>query len=450
MNTQSGTLIAGMQTPESQGFAAETASLSEWLGYLEALHPSEIDLGLDRLRQVAECLQVTTLPCKVITVAGTNGKGSTVALLESVLRRAGYRTGCYTSPHFLHYNERIALNGKPVSDALICAAFRQIERARGDISLTYFEFGTLASFIIFAEQKPDIAILEIGLGGRLDAANLIDPDIAIVTTIALDHESWLGHDIAQIGREKAGIFRPGKPAIIGSETLVSSVRETAEVIKTSSIDQLGVTYRWQQTKDGWNWQQLNQAGDVTLQYLQLPELSLPTDNAATVIQALQYLDAMGIKIPTVALYEGLKAASLTGRLQRIGRFMLDVAHNPHAAEYVSKRLPVVKGRRVALLGMLDDKDIESVLDIMAPYFDTWYLAQLDGPRATDVSRIEAHLLGLGCVNICTFDNVSSALTGVLADTDDQDLVFVFGSFYTVAGVLAEKERLLVCTSYERN
>lgn len=440
MTTQPGSLSAGAQTPDFQGFAADAASLSEWLGYLEALHPTEIDLGLDRLRQVAGRLNITELPCQVVTVAGTNGKGSTVALLDSILRAAGYRTGCYTSPHFLRYNERITLEGQPVADALICDAFAEIEQARGEISLTYFEFGTLASLLIFAQQKPDVAILEVGLGGRLDAVNLIDPDVAIVTTIALDHESWLGADIEQIGREKAGIFRPGKPAIIGSKNIVGSVRASAEQLETSSIDQLGKSYRWQVADKGWNWQGFDADGHLVQQYLQLPELTLPTDNAATVIQALQYLD---VEVSATALYQGLQQASLTGRMQRLGRFMLDVAHNPHAAEYVASRLPQVKGKRVALLGMLDDKDVESVLDIMAPHFDAWYLAQLDGPRATDVRRIESHLLELGCVNIRSFDTIACALSGVLAETDDQDLVFVFGSFYTVAGVLAETARLPV-------
>ncbi|OOV88916.1 bifunctional tetrahydrofolate synthase/dihydrofolate synthase [Oceanospirillum linum] len=427
-----------MQTPDFQGFAAETASLSEWLGYLEALHPTEIDLGLDRLRKVADRLGATSLPCKVVTVAGTNGKGSTVALLESVLRAGGYQTGCYTSPHFLSYNERITLDGKPVTDTLICNAFAQIEKARGDISLTYFEFGTLAALLIFAEQNVDVAILEVGLGGRLDAVNLIDADISVVTTIALDHESWLGSDIEQIGREKAGIFRKGRPAIIGSEKMVPSVRETAKALGCSSIDQLGQQYRWQKADKGWNWQQLNAAGEVELQYLALPELSLPVDNAATVLQVIRHL---GLSLPAQAIYQGLASAQLTGRMQRIGRFLLDVAHNPHAANYVVQRLPEVSGKRVALLGMLDDKDIESVLDVVAPYFDVWYLAQLDSPRATDVQRIESHLSAKGCVNIRSFGSVSSALSSALQETDDQDLIFVFGSFYTVADVLAEKKRL---------
>lgn len=439
MNTQSGTSAAGTQTPDLQGFAAETASLSQWLGYLEALHHTEIDLGLDRLRQVAGRLGVTRLPCQVVTIAGTNGKGSTVALLDSILRSAGYRTGCYTSPHFLHYNERIALDGAPVSDDLICDAFARIEKARGEISLTYFEFGTLAAFLIFADQQPDVAILEVGLGGRLDAVNLIDPDVSVVTTIALDHESWLGADLQQIGREKAGIFRAGKPALIGSSSMVASVRETAETLGCSRIDQLGVSYRWYKADKGWNWQQLNDAGEVTLQYLQLPEVDLPTDNAATVIQLVQHLP---FEVPAAAIARGLASARLTGRMQRIGRFMLDVAHNPHAAEYVAKRLPAPQGKRVALLGMLDDKDIESVLDIMAPHFDAWYLAQLEGPRATDTGRIQSHLCALGCDTIRSFDSVTQALDAVLASTSDQDLVFVFGSFFTVAGVLAEKERLM--------
>lgn len=440
MNTQSGISVAGTQPPDLQGLAAETASLSQWLDYLEALHPTDIDLGLDRLRQVAERLDVTSLDCQVVTIAGTNGKGSTVALLDSVLRAAGYRTGCYTSPHFLHYNERITLNGQPVSDALICDAFRRIEQARGGTSLTYFEFGTLASFLIFADQQPDVAILEVGLGGRLDAVNLIDPDVAVVTTIALDHESWLGSDLEQIGREKAGIFRPDIPVIIGSAQMVNSVRETAKQLGAASIDQLGHEYDWQAADSGWNWQQRTPEGVISQQYLQLPALTLPTDNAATVIQVIQRL---ALPVPAQALYQGLADAQLTGRMQRLGRFMLDVAHNPHAAEYVIRQLPQIPGKRVALLGMLDDKDIESVLNIVAPHFDAWYLVQLEGPRATPVKRIEAHLRSLGCDNIRCFDSVADAIEPVAADTSDQDLVFVFGSFYTVAGILAERDRLPV-------
>ncbi len=273
--------------------------------------------------------------------------------------------------------------------------------------------------------------------GTNDWSNfLIDQANAIA--IDLDHTQLLGRTLKEIAREKAGIFRSGKPAIIGSQQIVNSVRETAEALGCSSIDQLGYQYRWSQADQGWNWQQLNAEGEVTLQYLQLPDVNLPTDNAATVLQVIQHL---GLDIAGDALYQGLAAAQLTGRMQRLGRFMLDVAHNPHAAEYVAKRLPQVEGKRVAFLGMLDDKDIESVLDIMAPHFDVWYLAQLEGPRATDVKRIESHLSALGCDNMRSFENVSSALDSVLEETCDQDLVFVFGSFFTVAGVLAEKDRL---------
>lgn len=428
---------------QSAAFNPEYANLAQWLAYLEALHPNEIDLGLDRLRQVAERLQVTTLPCEVITVAGTNGKGSTVAMLDSVLRHAGYRVGCYTSPHFLHYNERISLNGSPVTDELICNAFAQIEQARAEISLTYFEFGTLAAFLIFAEQKPDFAILEVGLGGRLDAVNLIDPNVAIVTTIAKDHESWLGSDLEQIGREKAGIFRANIPALLGAQQMPQSVRATAESLGASCIAQLGQSYRWlpEDNADLWQWQQLNAEGEVSLCYQALPKPSLPLDNAATVIQAVQLLNK---PVEPKAIYQGLAKAQLTGRMQRIGRFLLDVAHNPHAAQYVAERLqeqPKTTGKRIALLGMLDDKDIESVLEIMAPHFDAWYIAQLSGPRATSVQRVLNKLKQLNCDNCQGFSGVSQALEAVLKNTQASDQVLVFGSFYTVAGVLAEKERL---------
>ena len=455
------------------GIDTATANLEQWLAYLEAVHPSEIDLGLDRLRQVATRLDVLTLPCEVVTVAGTNGKGSTVAMLDSVLRCAGYKVGCYTSPHFLRYNERICLDGEPVSDELICQAFTRIEQARKDpvgeeISLTYFEFGTLAAFLIFAEQKPDIAVLEIGLGGRLDAANLIDPDLSIVTTVAMDHESWLGSDLEQIGREKAGIFRPGVPALIGSleGKIPNSVRETAETLGCGGIYQLGKEYSWQSEDGGqndesasgiestvdierqsekWQWQQLSEQGELQQQYLNLPRPGLPVDNAATVIQAVKLMQH---SVPTAAIYQGIEQASLTGRMQRIGRFLLDVAHNPHAATYVVQQLQrkaqsqSQQGKRIALVGMLDDKDIEAVLEITAPHFDEWYVAQLDGPRATPAGRIVKYLQEQGCQHCQTFDNVSLALDKVLQQSTEQDQVLVFGSFFTVAGVLAEKERLL--------
>lgn len=447
------------------GIDTAKANLEQWLAYLEAVHPSEIDLGLDRLRQVAQRLDVLTLPCEVVTVAGTNGKGSTVAMLDSVLRCAGYKVGCYTSPHFLRYNERICLDGEPVSDELICQAFTRIEQARKDpageeISLTYFEFGTLAAFLIFAEQKPDIAVLEIGLGGRLDAANLIDPDLSIVTTVAMDHESWLGSDLEQIGREKAGIFRPGVPALIGSLAgkIPNSVRETAENLGCSGIYQLGKEYSWQSEDselstestscvenepEKWQWQQLSEQGELQQQYLNLPRPGLPVDNAATVIQAVKLMQH---SVPTAAIYEGIEQASLTGRMQRIGRFLLDVAHNPHAASYVVQQLQRKSqsqgGKRIALVGMLDDKDIEAVLEITAPYFDEWYVAQLDGPRATPAERIVNYLQEQGCQHCQAFDNVSLALDKVLQQSTEQDQVLVFGSFFTVAGVLAEKERLL--------
>jgi dihydrofolate synthase/folylpolyglutamate synthase len=434
----------------NSGIDIHNASLNEWLAYLEALHPSEIDLGLDRLRQVAQRLNVQSLPCEVITVAGTNGKGSTVAMLDSVLRHAGYQVGSFTSPHFLHYNERICLGGEPVSDEMLCDVFARIEQARAEISLTYFEFGTLAAFLIFSDQKPDFAILEIGLGGRLDAANLIDPDLAIVTTVAMDHESWLGSDLEQIGREKAGIFRPNIPVLIGSKAgkIPVSVRAHAEAIGVTGIYQLGQEYNWQiedtstaGLTNTWCWQALSSTGDVTEEYLALPKPVLPTDNAATVIQAVKLLKQ---PVSTAAIYQGIQKASLTGRMQQVGRFLLDVAHNPHAAHYVANQLQqkTVKGKRVALMGMLDDKDVESVLQIMAPCFDAWYVTELDVPRATPVERIINTLHQSGCKDCYGFTDVEQALTQVLQDTSDDDQVLVFGSFFTVAGVLAIKERLL--------
>ncbi|KKK73791.1 hypothetical protein LCGC14_2890280, partial [marine sediment metagenome] len=296
-------------------------SLSEWLSLLEARHPTEIEFGLDRIGRVAVQLGLShSMPGKkVITVAGTNGKGSCVAALESILLAAGYRVGSYTSPHFIDYNERICLNGQSVSDQTICAAFERIESVCGDTSLTYFEFGTLAALLIMDQAELDIVVLEVGLGGRLDAVNLIDADIAIVTSLALDHQDWLGDDLNQIAAEKAAISRSGRPLIYGDVTPVPGLLVAAGEIGAQL---------WLNGRD-FSLSEVNEASNT----------SLPQNSVACAVQAVKLLD---LRIADTIIEQGLQAVNLLGRFQQIDlegvRLILDVAHNPQATELLAQRL----------------------------------------------------------------------------------------------------------------
>ncbi|MDR2213105.1 MAG: bifunctional tetrahydrofolate synthase/dihydrofolate synthase, partial [Pseudomonadales bacterium] len=262
-------------------------SLPEWLSWLERLHPSTIDLGLERVRQVYERLALDLRHSRIVIVGGTNGKGSTVTMLASVLRAAGYRVGTYTSPHLLRYNERVAIDGEPVSDADLCRAFAAVEALRGEVSLTYFEYGTLAALALFAERRPDYLLLEVGLGGRLDAVNIVEPELSILTNVALDHLDWLGDTREAIGREKAGIFRPGKYALYGELDPPQSVLSEAARIGALLLRQ-GEDFSWEDNGDTWTWRGRDARGaELTLSAL--PRNGFPLDNAATVVQALQLL-----------------------------------------------------------------------------------------------------------------------------------------------------------------
>ena len=307
------------------------SNLAEWLQRVESLHPDEIDLGLARIAQVSRQMGLSDIAGKVVTVAGTNGKGSTVCMLSSILVAAGYQVGSFTSPHLIHYNERVRLNGTPVSDEALCQAFARVDEARQDIELTYFEYGALAAFDLFARSDLDVVVLEVGLGGRLDAVNLIDPDVAVLTTIALDHQDWLGETREEIGIEKAGIFRAGAPAVCGETDLPLTVINHAQAL-SANLMRRGEVYDFHKHADAqiegmqvWDWQGSRGDQPVSLQNLPLP--SLPLVNAATTLQALHQLD---LDIPEQAIREGLLNANLPGRYQRLDQpvpMLLDVAHN---------------------------------------------------------------------------------------------------------------------------
>ncbi|SPJ33293.1 bifunctional tetrahydrofolate synthase/dihydrofolate synthase [Kushneria phyllosphaerae] len=415
-----------------------SCTLTQWLAHLEKLHPVAIDLGLDRIRVVAERLGLLSglIARQVVTVAGTNGKGSTVAMLEAVARAHGLSTACYTSPHLLRYNERLLFDGDEVSDDALIDAFERIEAVRGDTGLTYFEMGTLAALVIIRDRAPDMAILEVGLGGQLDATNIIDADIGIVTSVALDHADFLGTDIEKIGAEKAGILRAGRPAILGSRHMVKSVAAHAAALPVSHCLVLGQDFDWQREERGrWLWQCPTGALASTL--TALPDPGLPLDNAAS---ALTALEALGIPLEAERLEQAFSGIRLAGRMQRIGRYCLDVAHNPHAAGYVADQLaqrPVT--RRVALLGMLGDKDAEGVIDALWPVVDDWLVVTLSGARARPGDALAEIIRARGGQVMAMADGPAAGIDW-LEQHSQHDDVLVCGSFFTVAEVLARLER----------
>jgi len=426
-----------------------TRTLEQWLNWQSRLHPAEIELGLERLRIVWSRLSTTSFDCPVITVAGSNGKGSTVALLESILTAAGYRCACYTSPHLLRYNERVRINQKAVSDDQLCCAFEQVEQARQNTTLTYFEFGTLAALWLFQQQPLDAVILEAGLGGRLDAVNIIDADVAVLTSLSLEHCDWLGDDLEQIGFEKAGIFRAGQPAVCGIRQPPDSVIQTAgktgarllclsrdfdyQLMPDLQSDQ-GSDLHFGQPADHWRWQgqQSQRRG------LPLPALrgEVQVRNAAVALAVLEQLDAR-IPVDQQAVRNGLIEVQLAGRFQLLPgevEIVLDVAHNPESVEVLLENLLThpVTGRTRAVFSLLSDKDVSVMLKLMVNQVDDWYIAPLDVPRAMSCSRLSDELKKAGASHITTCESVAAACRSARAEALTGDRIVVCGSFYTVA------------------
>ncbi|GEA52630.1 bifunctional folylpolyglutamate synthase/dihydrofolate synthase [Vibrio inusitatus NBRC 102082] len=405
-----------------------TSSLTVWLDYLQSIHTSAIDLGLERVSQVAQkATPSLTKPApKVITVAGTNGKGSTCAIMEAILLDAGYSVGVYSSPHLIRYNERVRINGEELSDDYHVAAFDVIEKLRGDISLSFFEYATLAALHIFQQKKVDVVLLEVGLGGRLDATNIVDHDVSIITSLAVDHVDWLGDDINVIGFEKAGIFRAGKPAICGQPNAPMTVAAHADDID-ATLYQVEYQYSYREDGELWHWQ--SGSFDVT----DLPKPNLPLANAATALMALGVSD---LDLTDVNIVNGLKNAKLTGRMQLLSQkptVILDVAHNPHSAEYLvaqlQQRYPEQKIR--AVVGMLHDKDVAATLNALSGCMQHWYPASLEGPRAASATEL-CQYLDKGTVG---FKNPVEAFEQAMNDAGKDDIVVVLGSFFTVGAVL---------------
>ncbi|OOE79828.1 bifunctional tetrahydrofolate synthase/dihydrofolate synthase [Salinivibrio sp. ML198] len=405
-----------------------TSSLTTWLSYLESIHTSAIDLGLERVAAVADRAQLTKPAPTVITVAGTNGKGTTCALLESILRHAGYRTGVYSSPHLIHYNERVRINGKWLDDAAHSKAFATIEKVRGETSLSFFEFGTLAALQLFKQHALDVVILEVGLGGRLDATNVVEHDVSVITSLALDHCDWLGDDINQIGYEKAGIFRADKPAVCGQPFPPASVAAHADSIG-AELHQLGYQYHYTLTDDTWCWA----AGAFELTALPIP--AIPLQNAATALMALGVAD---LEIADTHISDGLASVSVPGRMQVVAKApytVFDVAHNPHAAAYLAEKLAECKAERGghvhAVVAMLSDKDMAGTLACLDGIVDHWYPASLSVPRGAPADSLPVSASQ-------QFASPSEAYQHALKHAEPaRDCVVVFGSFHTVGQVMSE-------------
>lgn len=406
-----------------------TSPLVTWLSYLENLHSKTIDMGLDRVSQVAAHLDVLKPAPFVFTVAGTNGKGTTCRTLESMLMAAGYKVGVYSSPHLVRYTERVRVQNTELAESAHTASFAEIEAARGDISLSYFEYGTLSALWLFKQAQLDVVILEVGLGGRLDATNMVDADVAVVTSIALDHTDWLGPDRESIGREKAGVFRANKPAVVGEPDMPHSIADVAQE-KGALLMRRGVDWQYAMTGDSWRFSD----AQGVLDNLPLPQV--PQPNAATALAAIR---ASGLTVSEQAMREGIQNALLPGRFQIISespRLILDVAHNPHAAAYLAERLKSLPktGRVLAVIGMLHDKDIAGTLACMETVVDCWYCAPLEGPRGASAEQLMEHL-----AQGKAFENVALAWHAAMADAKPEDTVLVCGSFHTVAHVMEVME-----------
>lgn len=409
------------------------SDLETWLCYLEQLHPSSIELGLERVKSVAERLDLLQPAPYIFTVAGTNGKGTTCRTLEMILLAANKRVGVYSSPHLLRFTERVRINNQESTPSDTVKAFAAIEKARGDVSLTYFEYATLAALYQFKQAQLDIVILEVGLGGRLDATNIVDADIAIITTIGIDHVEYLGYTRESIGQEKAGIFKPKSIAVVGEPEIPSSILDVAHAINCPIFA----------VNKDWSYQQIDklswQFNSSIKQYKNLPIPHVPLDNAATAIAALSYSP---FSITQKQIDSALEKTSLIGRFQIIQSsptVIVDVAHNPHAASYLVKQIELLKQQQLKVgkvrfvIGMLKDKDIKSTLSIFNA--DQWYCASLYGERGCNADILKQFLQEENVANIATFDSVYEAYQKAMQEAKEDDIIVICGSFHTVSAVL---------------
>ena len=414
--------------------------LSDWLTWLETLSPKEIDLGLERVRSVLQRLSIET-PAKVLLIAGTNGKGSSVAMVEALLRAAGYRVGAYTSPHIIRYNERIVVDGVPAEDEQIIAAFERVAASRHDAPLTYFEFGTLAAVVVFATRDLDVWVMEVGMGGRLDASNVIDPTASLITNVALDHCDWLGDDLEKIAFEKAGVMRKGVPTVFGAREVPKAVRQRAEAIGAELL-LLGRDFDYERAERDWSFT----GREVARSSIALPGLqgAFQVQNAAAV---LALLEAAGLSkaLDAALLEQVLPNVALAGRWQAVSAagadWLLDVAHNPAAATVLSESLAATRGagKTWAIIGLLDDKDAEGITTALNPEVDHWSAVTADSPRAisaNELARRVANCTGRPCR---IGDSLDEAMEYARRNASENDRILLTGSFYLVGPALLTLE-----------
>lgn len=425
--------------PEPSHLSAKNSAdfdLNDWLAYIEALHPKDIEMGLGRVAEVKQRLNLQyTFP--VITVAGTNGKGSTCAMLEHIHHAEGYRVGTYSSPHFLRYSERVRVACEEINDDDLIAAFRAVENARQATQLTYFEYGTLAAMWHFAQARLDVVILEVGLGGRLDAVNVFEPDCAVVTSVDLDHMDFLGNTRESIGAEKAGVFRANVPAICGDDHPPQSLISHAQKIG-ADLRLIGRDFGFERVAKSWNYQ----SKQKPLKDLPMPALKgdFQLENASCVLTVVEALQAK-LPVSHEAIVEGLCSVKLRGRFQTVAHHpevILDVAHNPHAAKSLATNLEQTasSGKTVAVFAMLADKDIAGVIQALSKQVDVWYLAEIKHARASSLNAISALLEAqLPQAKIKTFESVTQAYHQACIDADENDRIIALGSFFTVAEVM---------------
>ncbi|RBP50975.1 bifunctional tetrahydrofolate synthase/dihydrofolate synthase [Arenicella xantha] len=415
-------------------------TVNQWVEYIQTLHVRNIDMSLERIRAVFARMHPDGVPFKVVSVAGTNGKGSTSELLSSIYRAAGYRVGKYTSPHLVQFNERVELLGEPVDDVRLLVAFERVESQRGDITITYFEYATLVAIEVFCSEKIDIAVMEVGLGGRLDAVNMLDADLAIITNISIDHTAWLGDTVEQIAVEKAGIARAQRPCVIASTTPPKTLIEACQAIG-AEITQLDRDFCVRlDAPDEWAFV----GQDCLYNHLPLPfgQLGVQLDNASGAIQAVvSLLDVLPVEPSAIA--KGLRNAAIRGRCQVVSvapMVVVDVSHNVASVSRLQQFLSEqsVRGRIVAVCGMLRDKQIHESLAIMAPLVDEWYLSSIEGERGSPAQAIDALLQELedeGQTGTRCFNNAEAAYKAAVATLTADDCLVVFGSFYIVGDIL---------------
>ncbi|MCT8549898.1 bifunctional tetrahydrofolate synthase/dihydrofolate synthase [Glaesserella parasuis] len=415
-----------------------TDSLETWLSYLEKSHFKPIDMGLERIRKVAEELDLLKPAPYVITVAGTNGKGSTCKLLEMALLKAGLKVGVYSSPHLIHYNERVRIQGQAVGNADLITTFDYIEQHKS-ASLTYFEFGTLAALDLFRKAKVDVAILEVGLGGRLDATNIVDPDFAVITSIDIDHVEFLGDNREAIGREKAGIFRPNIPVVIGESDCPQSILDHAKELQCH-VFRRDIDWKFSVESDRLQWQSKTKS-------LTVPLPKIPQPNCAT---ALAVLTQLPFELSDEILVQAVAEAQMTARFQLLGeqdfatfsqnrplaQVIIDVGHNPHAARYLADRLAewIQSNRKIyAVFSALVDKDLSGIVEPLEELIDEWHCAGLQGYRGQSGTEVKSKLLtALPNAKAVAYENVIEASQVLFETANEQDIILVFGSFHTVA------------------